>query len=231
MSTKANSSSEHDMSNVGEILSQSEKFIDKYQKQIIFGVAAIVLVVLGILAVKHFYLLPKEKDAEAAIFKGETYFANGQWDLALDGDSVDYIGFKAIIDDYGFTSTANLANAYAGICYYQKGNPEEALNYLKKFKADDKMISPAIIGLIGDCYVDMNKVKEGIDYFQKAASKADDNMLSPIYLKKAGIAYESLKEYNKALEAYNSIKTKYPASQEASEIDKYIDRAELLNKK
>ncbi len=231
MSTKKNSVPQQDLSNVGEILSKSEKFIDKYQKQIIFGVAAIVLIVLSVLAVKHLYLAPKEKEAQAAIFAGERYLIENNWDLALDGDSLGYIGFKAVIDEYGFTQTANLANAYAGVCYYHKGNPEEALNYLNKFKADDKMVSPAIIGLIGNCYVDMGKVKEGIDYYQKAASKADDEMLSPKFLKKIGIAYESLGDYGKAADVYNDIRTKYPRSEEATYIEKYIDRAELLKKK
>ena len=46
------------------------------------------------------------------------------------------------------------------------------------------MISPAIIGLIGDCYVNMGNVKEGISYFEKAAKKADNEVISPVYLKK-----------------------------------------------
>ena len=230
MSKKTNSSTERDLSNVGEILSKSEQFIDKYQKQIISGITAIVLIVLAVLAIKHLYLVPKERDAEAAIYKGEQYLANNQWDLALYGDSLEFNGFEYIIDNFAFTKTANLANAYAGICYYHKGEFEKALGYLKKFSAKDKMISPVITGLVGDCYVDMGKVKEGIDYFIKAASKADDNMISPIFLKKAGVAYESLGEYKKAIEAYTTIKNKYPTSQEAGDIQKYIYRAELLSK-
>ena len=50
-------------------------------------------------------------------------------------------------------------------------------------------------------------------------------MISPIYLKKAGIAYESLKEYDKAVKAYETIKDKYASSMEASDIEKYIERA------
>ena len=230
MSKKINSSTERDLSNVGEILSKSEQFIDKYQKQIIFGISAIVIIVVTVLAVKHLYLAPKEREAEAAIYKGEQYFANSQWDLALYGDSVEFDGFEYIIDNFSFTKTANLANAYAGICYYRKGEFEKALDHLKKFSVNDKMISPTVTGLTGDCYVDMGKIKEGAGYFMKAASKANDNLISPIYLKKAGIAYENLKNYPKAIEVYTSIKDKYPNSQEAGDIQKYIDRAELLSK-
>jgi len=230
MAKKINPSSERDMSNVGEILSKSEQFIDKYQKQIITGISAIILIVVVVLGVKHLYLAPKEREAEVAIYKGEQYLANGQWDLALNGDSLDYTGFEAIISDYSFTKTAKLANVYAGICYYHKGELEKAIGYLKKFNANDKMVSPAITGLIGDCYVDLGKVKEGIDYFMKAASKANDGMLSPIFLKKAGVASESLGDYKKAIEVYTTIKDKYPASQEANDIQKHIIRLEALSK-
>lgn len=68
------------------------------------------------------------------------------------------------------------------------------------------MISPAITGLIGDCYVNMGNVKEGISYFEKAAKQASNEVISPTYLKKAGIAYESLKQYGDAVKAYTTIK-------------------------
>jgi tetratricopeptide (TPR) repeat protein len=234
MATKApNSSTEQ---NVGEIFSKSEQFIEKYQKQIIVGVSAIILLVVVILGVRHAYLIPKEREAENAMFKGEDLFAQNQYKLALEGDSASYIGFEAIIDQYGFTKSANLAKAYAGVCYYKLGDLENALKYLNDFDANDRMIAPAIVGLIGDCYIDQayavqdnvdeEKVKQGIDYFNKAAEKADNELLSPIFLKKAGLAYESLGNYKKAVETYTLIKDKYSNSLEGSNVEKYIDRAQ-----
>ena len=41
---------------------------------------------------------------------------------------------------------------------------------------------------------------------------------------KAGWTYEILKDYKKALEIYEQIKFKFPTSNEAREIDKYIAR-------
>ena len=96
---------------------------------------------------------------------------------------------------------------------------------MKAFSGSDNMISPAIVGLIGDCYVNMGDVKEGVSYFEKAAKAADNEVVSPVYLKKAGLAYENLKEYGKAVEAYKRIKEHYYNSMEAADIDKYITRA------
>ncbi|MCD8263946.1 MAG: tetratricopeptide repeat protein [Tannerellaceae bacterium] len=210
---------------VEEIVSRSEQFIEKNKKNITFGILAIALVVGAFLAIQHGYMIPKEKKAAAALFKGEQYFARDSFALALNGNGADYDGFESIISQYGSTTSGNLAKAYAGICYFKLGNTQAALDKLKGFSGDDKMISPAIVGLIGDCYVNMGNIKEGVTYFEKAAKKADNDVLSPVYLKKAGLAYENLNQYKDAVKAYTTIKEKYYSSVESSDIDKYILRA------
>lgn len=210
---------------VGEFVSRSEQFIENNSKKIIYAIVAVALVVGAILGFKHGYLIPKEKKAAAAMFKGEQYFAKDSFNLALNGNGADYVGFEGIIDQYGGTASGNLAKAYAGICYFKMGETEKALDRLKSFSGDDEMISPAIVGLIGDCYVNMGNVKEGVGYFEKAAKKADNEVISPVYLKKAGLAYENLKQYDNAVKAYTTIKEKYFNSMEAADIDKYITRA------
>ena len=193
---------------VEEIVSRSEQFIENNSKKIIYGIIALALVVGAVLGIKHGYLIPQEKKAAAAMFKGEQYFAKDSFNLALNGNGADY----------------------EGICYFKMGDNEKALDLLKSFSGSDDMISPAITGLIGDCYVNMGNVKEGISYFEKAAKQASNEVISPTYLKKAGIAYESLKQYGDAVKAYTTIKEKYFNSMEASDIDKYITRASALNK-
>ncbi|MEG1544988.1 MAG: tetratricopeptide repeat protein [Tannerellaceae bacterium] len=215
---------------VEAILSRSEQFIENHSKKIIYGVIAIAILVAAILGFKHGYLIPQEKKAAAAMFKGEQYFAKDSFALALNGNGSDYAGFEAIINQYGSTDAANLATAYAGICYFKMGDTQKALDLLKSFSGSDNMISPAITGLIGDCYVNMGKTKEGISYFEKAAKKADNDVISPVYLKKAGVAYESLQQYGDAVKAYTTIKEKYYTSMEAADIDKYITRASIQAK-
>ncbi len=210
---------------VEEIVSQSEQFIENNSKKIIYAIIAITLVVGAILGFKYGYLIPQEKKAAAAMFKGEQYFAKDSFALALNGNGADYEGFEAIINQYGSTDAGNLAKAYAGICYYKMGDNQKAVDLLKSFKGKENMISPSILGLIGDCYVNMGNLKEGVSYFEKAAKEADNEVISPIYLKKAGIAYENLKEFDKAVQAYNTIKEKYYTSVEAGDIDKFITRA------
>ncbi len=229
MSEKTNKTSSTDLENVQEVLSRSEQFIEKYQKQIFIGLAVVVIAVSGGMAFKYAYLNPKEQKAEAALFKGEMYFQQDSFRLALNGNGVDYIGFEGVIDDYGITKTANVAKFYAGICYKNLGNYEKAINYLKDFSSDDKMLKPAAITAIGDCQVELGNIEDAAASFVKAAKMANNDLLSPINLKKAGLAYENLKKFDKAIEVYTTIKEKYFNSPEAADIDKYIERAKLNN--
>jgi tetratricopeptide (TPR) repeat protein len=214
---------------VEQVVSKLEQFIETNAKKIVYGVLAIIIVVGGCLALHYGYFGPQEKKASAAMFKGEQYFAKDSFELALNGNGVDYNGFESIIKNYGGTAAGNLAKAYAGICYFKLGENEKALEALKSYNGKDNMIAPAITGLIGDCYVNLGDTKEGIKYFEKAANEAANEVLSPTYLMKAGVAYESLNDNKSAAKAYKTIKEKYYNSVEAATIDKYIDRAESKN--
>lgn len=229
MATKGKSSNTE--LEVGEIVSRSEQFIEHNKKRIIYGIAIIAVLAAAILGTRYGYLVPLEKKAAAAVFKGERYFERDSFALALYGNGADYPGFESIISDYGITRAGNLAKAYAGVCYFKLGETDKAIDQLKDFSGKDNIIAPTITGLIGDCYINTGKVKEGATYFEKAAKQAANQIISPTFLKKAGLAYENLGQYNDAVKAYTAIKEKYSESEEASDIDKYITRAAQLAKK
>ena len=211
-----------ELESVEHVLSTSEAFIEKYQKQIIFSVATIVLVVLAILAFRNFYILPREIAAETEMGKAQSFFAVDSFKVALEGNK-DIIGFKEIVSEYGITKSGNLATAYAGICYYKLGQYENAIKFLSQYDSNDNYFSTSVIGLIGDAYVELGENSKALSYFEKAVDTKNE-VLSPVYLKKSGIVYESLKEPEKALKAYNEIKENYSKSTEAADIEKYIAR-------
>ena len=217
----------HDPLNVDEALSTSEAFLFKYKNLLVGIVVAIVVVVCGTLAYKHFIGEPKELKASEALFKGEQYFGNDNYEVALKGDSLGYTGFLKIADEFSGTDAGNLANAYAAICYAQLGKYEEATKYLDKFSADDYMVAPAIIGTMGNCYAQMGQLDKAAATLLKAADKANSTTLSPIYLLQAGQILEKQGKNAEAVEAYKQIKTKYANSYQAMDIDKYIDRASI----
>ena len=213
--------------NVDEAITASEAFLIKYKNVMLGSVAAVVIVVCGFLGYRHFISEPKELKASEAIFRGEQYFGADNYEAALNGDSLGYAGFIKLANEFSGTAAGNLANAYAGICYAQLGKYEDATKYLDKFSADDQLVAPSIIGTLGNCYAQMGQLDKAAATLLKAASRAESNSLSPVYLIQAGQILEKQGKNAEAIEAYKQVKTKYPNSFQAMDIDKYIERASV----
>ena len=210
-----------------QAMSSSEAFIIKYKNKFLAGIAAIVILVGGILGYQHFISEPNEKKASEALFKGEQYFNADNFELALNGDSLGYEGFLKVADKFSGTNAGELANAYIGLCYAQLGKYEEAVNYLNKFSADDQLVSPALLGTMGNCYAQLGQLDKAAATLVKAADKANSQALSPIYLIQAGQIYEKLGKKSEAVNAYKTVKSKYFNSYQSMDIDKYIERASV----
>lgn len=216
--------------NIEEVLSASEHFIEKNQKNILIALIAVIVIVGGVIAYNYAYKHPRNEKALAALYKGERYFQNQQDSLAIFGNGNDYIGFERIIKDFHGTKAADLAYAYAGIGYGRLGDNEQALKHLNKFNGGDLLITPAVAGAVGDIYMNMGNTEKAISAFNSAAKKANDELLSPIYYNKVGMAYFHSNNYTKAIETFEMIKNKYINSPQAQEADKYIEASKLQQK-
>ena len=210
-----------------EAVSITEAFFDKYKKQILYGIAAIVIIAAAIICYVQFVKNPRDLKANEALFQCENYFQADNYEKALNGDGQGCIGFLKVADEYGSTDAGNLAKLYAGLCYAQTGKYQEAVTYLEKYSAQgDAMISPAALGTLGNCYANLGQTDKAIETLKKAAKEADNASLSPIYLMQAGQLLETAGQPEKALELYQEVKTKYVNSMavQTQEIDKYIER-------
>ena len=216
--------------NVEDALTQSEAFLIKYKNAIIGGVVAVIIIVAGFIMYKNLYAEPREEKAQAALFKGQEYFEQDAFEQALNGDSIGYTGFLKVADDYSGTKAANLAKAYAGICYAQLGKYEEAVKMLDSFNGKDQMVAPAILGAAGNCYAQLGQLDKAASTLLSAADKADNNTLSQIFLIQAGEILVKQGKYDDAVNAYTKIKDKYFQSYQAMDIDKYIEQAKLMKK-
>ena len=210
---------------VNEALTGAGKWIEENASLLSWIVAGIAAVVIGVIAINQYIIKPKAMEASNENAKAVVYFMNGDFDKALLGDDAECIGFEAIADEYSLYQQGKLAALYAGICYYEKGEFEDAAKYLKKFSADDLTIEPAARQLLGDAYVELGEYGKAAKAFESAARTGND-IIAPMSLKKAGIVYLHEGENGKALKAFKAIKENYPASAEAQDIDKFIAIAE-----
>lgn len=218
-----------------DTLNQSEAFFLKYKKAIIIAIAAIVVIVAGCILYHNYVAVPQEEEASTALAKGQEYLNAEQFDKALKGDGIGFIGFEKIADDYSSTKAGNLAKLYTGICYASQQKPDwkKAQQYLEDFDTkDDQLISPASQAALANAYANNGDIDKAISTFQKAADMADSEAkdgvstsLAPTFLKEAAILLESQGKKDEALKIYQDIKKKYVNSAAYQDIDKYIERA------
>jgi len=206
-------------------LTKSEQFIEDNQKTLSFIAIGIIVIISLYMSFQKFYIEPKEEDAKSSMFVAEQYFQKDSFNLALNGDG-NYFGFLDIIDSYKMTKASNLSKYYAGICYLQLGDYEDAISYLSKFSSKDIIISAIANGAIGDAYSELKDYNKAISYYEKA-TKTPNNFSTPIYLNKAAQLYEEIGNYKKALSLYEIIKKEYSKSQEGRNIEKYIARVKM----
>lgn len=213
---------------VVDVITRVEGYFEKNKKSIIGIVCGAVVVALGIWAYFGLYANPRQQQAAEEMFAAEQWFAQRDYEKALEGDG-DFAGFLQVMDQYGGTKSANLAKYYAGVCELNLGKYDEAIDHLKGYKGRDTFTGAEAAMLIGDAYAEQENMKEAAAWYEKSARMADNVVTAPSALWKAGIAYLALEKNSDALRCFNTIKDKYNESTEWSEVDKYIAYAQ--NKK
>ncbi|WP_338409927.1 tetratricopeptide repeat protein [uncultured Flavobacterium sp.] len=217
-----------------EQANKAEDWVVKNQKLIIGLVAAIAVVTTCYFLYMKYVVEPKESKAVNNIFQAQQYFKqavesqtaqDSLFTLALKGGE-GKLGFEGIISEYAGTQTADLAEYFAGMSYFNLKDYKNAVAHLEKFKTNDENLKPIALGVIGDSFSELKKYDESLSYYLKAAKASDNDFTSPRYLKKHGILALSQGKKAEALESFLAIKEKYSTSAEASDIDGYIARAE-----
>ncbi len=234
MAKKKLSKQDEQLESVNEALSRSERWIEENQKMLTIVVTAVVVVVFAVIAVNQWVIKPNKvaasndnapaqvyfEQAQQAVMQGDTAKAAENFRKALEGDDADCVGFLEVADNYS-NQEAELAALYAGLCYAELGQNEEAAEYLSRFSAKDITVAPAVAMRLGDVYVELDQLDKAAEAFEKAA-ESENEMIAPMALSKAARVYLKLEDKASARRVLETIKTQYPGTQEANEADKYL---------
>jgi tetratricopeptide (TPR) repeat protein len=204
-------------------LQGAETWAEKHPKTVI-GISVLIALIVGGFFGFRYYKDSLEGEAQNEMFQAVRYFEADSLDLALTGDG-NNLGFIDIIDDYGITDAANLANYYAGVAYLKQGKFEVARLYLEDFSANDLLVQARAYSLIGDTYMEEKNYEDAAKYYEKAANHEPNKYFTPVYLMKAALAFEKSNKNDKAIAAYDKIINKYFEAPEYQNARKY--RAKL----
>src|SRR5688572_2974306 len=103
-------------------LQGAETWAEKNPK-IIIGISVVIALIVGGFFVFRYYKDSQEQEAQQEMFQAIRYFEADSLELALNGDG-NNLGFIQIIEDYGVTDAAKLANYYAGVINLKEGRFE-----------------------------------------------------------------------------------------------------------
>jgi TolA-binding protein len=207
-----------------EKLEGAESWLEQNPK-IVVAIAAVILIVVGGYFAFNYYKDNQDALAQSEMFQAVYYFEADSLEKALNGDG-NNLGFLQIIDEFGITDAANLANYYAGVSYLKQGKFELARLYLEDFSANDLLIQARAYSLVGDTYMEEENYDEAAKFYNKAANYKPNKYFSPGYLMKEALAYEKLNQNDKARETYEKIINEYWESSEYQNARKFRARLE-----
>ncbi len=207
-----------------ESVSKTEQFYNENKKLIWGCLIGVVVIGLAILGYRKFIYEPKAAEAAAQMFPAENSFINGEFQLALDGDG-NNMGLRDIISEYG-NKAGKAVYLYAGLSALNLQQYDEAIKYLKKYKAKDNIMTARALMAIGDSYEGLGDTANALAYWDKSTKVDEEMLFNASTIIKMGITYEEQGQPEKALACYKKIEDKYPQSIEGYDIAKYITRIE-----
>ena len=187
----------------------TERFIERYAKQlsIVFGV--LVIGVLVFFAYQQFIQAPKNEEATKSYLSAQKNLSEGKEDIALGGKSAANPGFVGTYNDYSSTAAGKLSAYNAGLLEFKKGNYQKAYDLLDNFSSGNKVLVALKYGAMADCQINLNKSDDALSLLDKATSASDDPYTSYYFTKKAGLIALSLKKNTEAKKYFSAIDEKY----------------------
>ncbi len=211
---------------IAEQLSRTEEFVQKNRNLVLGILAAIILIVAGILGYRY-YVQDLDSTAQQDLFPNQFYHEKDSTNKVINGDGIN-LSMQDIIEDYGSTKSANLAHFYLGVSYLKNGQYQQCIDHMKEFSASDILVQARAYSVIGDAYMELGNFNDAADYYDQAANYKANKFTSPQYLFKAALAYEKQNNLQAAIDRYQQVIDKYYGSSEYQDARKYKARLEAL---
>ncbi len=205
------------------ILTKLKLFFENYKKQISYFGIGLVVIISGYFGY-NYYLNWLNEEAEVKMLGAVALFEKDSLDKAINGDGKN-LGFKAILDDYSGTYSANQAKYYLGIIALKKGQFQEGIEYLESFsKPSNNLISASAYASIAYGYEELNEPLKAAGFYEQAARIIENNQTTPFYLQLAAENYEAAGQNNAALAIYKEILKRFPSSQEKVRAERMAEK-------
>ena len=189
-------------------------------RTVIIAVFTGIFVIIGSFIGYHYHSIAQEKQAQELLSIIEKYYSEGDYEIALNGnsDGADLtFGFLAIANEFSGTEAGNLANYYASVSSFKLANIEDALIQFEKFEAPSGILGVSPISFYASILKENNNLEKAALTYIKAAEWDVNESTSPYNLLESAKILHKLGKFEEAKQLTERIKRKYPNSTEATE--------------
>jgi TolA-binding protein len=231
--------SERNVADSSVVVEKAKTIWANYNKIIVYGGTAVILIMAGWIGYQKFYKEPRELEAGETIFQAESLFGKmastgfnkDSVNIVLNGgklDGTNVTGILKVISKFDGTLTADRARYIAGACYLHIGEFDKAISNLKAFDGGNasQVKSKAFI-LLGHAYAEKNQVNDAMDNYKKAAEVNEkDEAITPDALMLCGSYAEANEKKSEAVGFFSKLKENFPTyiSVSNGDVDKHLAR-------
>ncbi len=213
-------------------IDQARAYYYENKKYLSYAMTGLIILVVAIVI----FINNRKANAEkAATELGKVYkiYDNAtvdktQFKVAINGQpDRGIMGLKGIVDNYGSSSSGELARFYLANAYYNLGQYDDALKQYEDFSSSDPLLAASANAGIAACYEVKKDFAKAADYYSKAMSVAGKSDIAAEYLNDAARCYGLAGEKEKAVGLFKRLKKDFPTSSYARDADRYITQYSL----
>jgi len=193
---------------------ESKEWFNKQENKKRIYTGGIIIIAIAVLI--FFYInnrKAKNEEAEVKLSAIITIYDQNNYQQALDGDPAqNLMGLKEIVDKYGSTESGETAKLYAGNCYFNLNDFDNALKTFEDYSGKNDIIKASCLSGTGAVYEARGDLKMAAEFFEKAANVNKNVVINPENLYYAVRAYSQAGDKDGANRVFKILKNEYPKS-------------------
>jgi Tetratricopeptide repeat-like domain len=189
---------------------KSEKFIEKYAKQISYAFGAVVLGVVGYYAYQQFVVAPQNQEATLSLVTAQSKVQKAQEEGMASGKTTTTSApYQKVYDEFSGTNAGKLASYQAAITEFNNGSFQKAHDLMAEFSSDNDILMAMKFGLMADALANLKQNDQAAQLLDKAISASSDLYTSYLFTRKAGIFALANNKKEEAKKYFGNIEQKF----------------------
>mgnify|MGYP001497942602 FL=1 len=144
-------------------------YYNRNKNQVMIIAGAIIVIVVGIILFTS-KRASQNEEAAVALGKIRPTYEGGNFQAAINGDSLGNKGFKFIVDEYGSSENGQLAKLLLANSYYGLRDFQNAMKYYDDFGGSNKLSKVAAISGLASVKEAQNDFIGAAKEFERAAN-------------------------------------------------------------